>query len=172
MTILNRFSVILLYCESTQFLASRRGISGNSGPRFWESCDLRICATKFWRVCFFSAPFRFALKTPQCLKGTEKKWALQKHPFGGPFLHTTPSPLLWRALNDQSPLRNLSLTLHGTRSTHVGYGFMLGTVGRSPHEWLVYGSRSSSLSLSLYLSISLYISLFLLLLSSPSRSLP
>ena len=33
------------------------------------------------------------------LKGAEKKLTLQKHPFGQPFLRTTPSPLLWRALN-------------------------------------------------------------------------
>ena len=32
------------------------------------------------------------------LKGAEKKRTLQKHPFGQPFLCTTPSPLLWRAL--------------------------------------------------------------------------
>ena len=32
------------------------------------------------------------------LKGAEKKRTLQKHPFGQPFLRTTPSPLLWRAL--------------------------------------------------------------------------
>ena len=55
----------------------------------------------FWRVRFFSAPLRFALKTPEIkpenLKGAEKKRTLQKHPFGQPFLRTTPSPLLWRA---------------------------------------------------------------------------
>ena len=45
----------------------------------------------FWRVRFFSA----SLKT---LRGAEKKRTLQKHPFGQPFLCTTPSPLLWRAL--------------------------------------------------------------------------
>ena len=31
------------------------------------------------------------------LRGEEKKRALQKHPFGQPFLRTTPFPLLWRA---------------------------------------------------------------------------
>ena len=30
------------------------------------------------------------------LKGAEKKLTLQKHPFGKPFLRTTPFPLLWR----------------------------------------------------------------------------
>ena len=34
------------------------------------------------------------------LKGAEKKLTLQKHPFGQPFLRTTPSPLLWRALKN------------------------------------------------------------------------
>ena len=37
------------------------------------------------------------LKGPENLKGAEKKRTLQKHPFGQPFLRTTPSPLLWRA---------------------------------------------------------------------------
>ena len=36
------------------------------------------------------------------LKGAEKKRTLQKHPFGQPFLRTTPSPLLWRALKSRS----------------------------------------------------------------------
>ena len=35
------------------------------------------------------------------LKGAEKKRTLQKHPFGQPFLRTTPSPLLWRALKKE-----------------------------------------------------------------------
>ena len=37
---------------------------------------------------------RFALKTSENLKGVEKKRTLQKHPFGQPFLRTTPFPLL------------------------------------------------------------------------------
>ena len=32
MAILNRFSAILLYCDSTHFSASRCGISGDSRP--------------------------------------------------------------------------------------------------------------------------------------------
>ena len=32
------------------------------------------------------------------LKGAEKKRTLQKHPFGQPFIRTTPSLLLWHAL--------------------------------------------------------------------------
>ena len=52
----------------------------------------------FERVRFFSAPLRFALKNPENVKGAEKKRTLQKHPFGQPFLCTTPSLLLWRAL--------------------------------------------------------------------------
>ena len=39
MAILNRFSAILLSCDSSQFCASHCGNSGDSGPRFWESCD-------------------------------------------------------------------------------------------------------------------------------------
>ena len=38
------------------------------------------------------------LKGPENLKGAEKKRTLQKHPFGQPFLRTTPSLLLWRTL--------------------------------------------------------------------------
>ena len=56
----------------------------------------------FWRVRFFSARLRFSLKHlkgPENLKGAEKKRTLQKHPFGQPFLRTTPSPFLWRSLN-------------------------------------------------------------------------
>ena len=34
------------------------------------------------------------------LTGAEKKRTLQKQPFGRPFPHTTPSPLLWRALRN------------------------------------------------------------------------
>ena len=52
----------------------------------------------FWRVRFFSAPFAFSGALKANLKGAEKKRTLQKHPFGRPFLRTTPSPLLWRAL--------------------------------------------------------------------------
>ena len=50
----------------------------------------------FWRVHFFSAPFKFSDVLRASLKGAEKKRTLQKHPFGRPFLRTTPSPLLWR----------------------------------------------------------------------------
>ena len=32
MAILHRFSAVLLYCDSTHFFASRRGISGDSRP--------------------------------------------------------------------------------------------------------------------------------------------
>ena len=58
----------------------------------------------FWRVRFFFAPLWFSghfrcfnFQGPENLKGAEKKRTLQKHPFGQPFLLTTPSPLLWRA---------------------------------------------------------------------------
>ena len=53
--------------------------------------EKRLSKRVFWRVrFFFSAPLRFALEVL-------KKRTLQKHPFGQPFLRTTPSPLLWRA---------------------------------------------------------------------------
>ena len=49
-----------------------------------------LCSLKVFRT--FSGVLR------ENLKGAEKKRTLQKHPFGQPFLRTTPSPLLWRAL--------------------------------------------------------------------------
>ena len=55
----------------------------------------------FWRVRFFSAPIKaFRCFKRATLKGAEKKRTLQKHPFGQPFLRTTPSPLLWRTPKD------------------------------------------------------------------------
>ena len=62
----------------------------------------------FWRVRFFSAPlefFRTFKSKPNLKEGAEKKRTLQKHPFGQPFLRTTPSLLLWRALNFFSEVR-------------------------------------------------------------------
>ena len=41
MAILNRFSAILLYCDSSHLFASRCGISGDSRLR-----DSRFCAVK------------------------------------------------------------------------------------------------------------------------------
>ena len=54
-----------------------------------------------WRLRFFSAPLRVSgpfrcFKFKASLKGAEKKRTLKKHPFGQPFLRTTPSPFLWR----------------------------------------------------------------------------
>ena len=60
----------------------------------------KVC---FWRVRFFSAPFRFTLETPENLEGAEEKRTLQQHTLGQPFLRTTPSPLLGRAPNPEGP---------------------------------------------------------------------
>ena len=57
----------------------------------------------FWRVRCFSALLRFALKTPENLKGAEKQHTLQKHPFGQPFLRAKPSPLLWLERGEKTP---------------------------------------------------------------------
>ena len=65
-------------------------ICGMMGVRS-RSGEKRLSKRVFWRVPFFSAPLRFALETPENLKGAEKNWTLQKHPFGQPFLRTTPS---------------------------------------------------------------------------------
>ena len=69
----------------------------------------------FWRVRFYSAPpkvFRtFQLFLRTSLKGGEKKRTLQKHPFGQPFLRTTPSPLLWRTLKIWAPLVGVHLAI-------------------------------------------------------------
>ena len=48
-------------------------------------------------------PGRFALKTPEDLKGAERKRTLQKHPFGRQFLSTTLSLLLWCAPKELAP---------------------------------------------------------------------
>ena len=45
-------------------------------------CPLEVCSENTWKV----------LKT---LRGQRRNRTLQKHPFGQPFLRTTPSPLLW-----------------------------------------------------------------------------
>ena len=42
MAILNRFSAILLYCDSTHFLLLAAEFLAIPGPRFWESCDSRF----------------------------------------------------------------------------------------------------------------------------------
>ena len=61
---------------------------------FWES-PLLLCSLKGFQD--LSGVLRANLK------GAEKKRTLQilKHPFGQPFLRTTPSPLLWRALKER-----------------------------------------------------------------------
>ena len=46
MAILNRFSAIPLFCDSTLFLLLAADFLAIPGSRFWESCDSRFCATK------------------------------------------------------------------------------------------------------------------------------
>ena len=88
-------SVLSLMATFTPFACCLRRVFGGA-PKGVEKA---LCGeTVFWRVHFFSAPLRFALKTPENPKGPEKKRTLQKHPFGQPFLRTTPSPLLWRGV--------------------------------------------------------------------------
>ena len=57
-------------------------------------------------LCLFKVFRTFQVFLRANLKGAEKKRTLQKHPFGQPFLRTTPSPLLWRTLNE---VRSLNL---------------------------------------------------------------
>ena len=49
MAILNQFSAILLYCDSTHFLLFATEFLAIPGPRFWESCNSRFHATKALR---------------------------------------------------------------------------------------------------------------------------
>ena len=42
MAILNRFSAILLGCDSTLFLLLAAEFLAIPGPRLWESCDSRF----------------------------------------------------------------------------------------------------------------------------------
>ena len=72
------------------------GVRQRSGEGvMWRHCRPKLC---FWRVCFFSATLRFLSVLRANLRGAEKKRALQKNPFGRPFLRVTPSPLLSRGL--------------------------------------------------------------------------
>ena len=87
------------YCVSSRDPFIRARQRSGEGVVWRNGCP-KGC---FRRVRFFSAPSRFALKTPEMswkplIKGAEKKRTLQKHPFGQPFLHTIPSPLLWRVM--------------------------------------------------------------------------
>ena len=81
----------------------------------------------FWRVRFLSAPLRFS-GSFSCfkrnLKGAEKKRTLQKHPFGQPFLRTTPSPLLWRALISWKPAQGPCLCVQGALSCPTRRAFL------------------------------------------------
>ena len=65
------------------------------------SCGKRLSKRVFLESPprFLSAPLRLSGVLRANLKGAEKKETLQKRPFGEPFLRTTPSPLLWSALN-------------------------------------------------------------------------
>ena len=82
----------------------RLALGGPQKERRRRRAEKRLSKSVFWRVRFFSATLRFALKTLDNLKGAEKKRTLQKHPFGQPFLCTTPSPLLWRTPILHNPL--------------------------------------------------------------------
>ena len=83
-----------------------------------ENGRLKGC---FWRVRFCSAPVRFALKTPENL-GREETDS-PKHPFGRPFLRTTPSPLLWRTPKEWYWIRSLDpwmLVHHSIQRVRLG----------------------------------------------------
>ena len=86
-------------------------VGGAPKERRRRRAEKRLSKGYFWRVRFFSAPFRFSDVLRENLKGAEKKRTLQKHPFGQPFLRTTPSPLLWRALT--------SASRHSMKSCHI-----------------------------------------------------
>ena len=60
--------------------------------RFYRGCDFQDAPKERRR-----GRAEKGLSKRVFLKGAEKKRTLQKHPFGQPFLRTTPSPLLWRA---------------------------------------------------------------------------
>ena len=90
---------LIIYGSAPKERRRRRAQKRLSKRVFLESPFL-LCPLKVFRT------FQVFLRTN--LKGAEKKRTLQKHPFGQPFLHTTPSPLLWRTLNsctNQSPRR-------------------------------------------------------------------
>ena len=73
--------------------------------QFWRGCakgaEKASCGERVVQKGVLESPFLlFPLKVFRAnLAGAQKKRTLQKHPFGRPFPRTTPSPLLWRALN-------------------------------------------------------------------------
>ena len=85
--------------------------SGYFGGKFWESRISGRCVFFRYFSCKFRVgPFRGSVagRGVLKLKGAEKKRTLQKHPFGQPFLCTTPSPLLSRAPKLLSGLARIS----------------------------------------------------------------
>ena len=72
----------------------RRRAQKRLSKRVFLESPFLLCPPKVFRT--------FQLFSRTNLKGAEKKRTLQKHPFGQPFLRTTPSPLLWRALSFNS----------------------------------------------------------------------
>ena len=84
MAILNRFSAILLHCDSTRFFDSRCGkfnFLAIPGPRFWKSCDSRFCAA-FARVSLATPRVSLSLTHMTCrsmpnMTGTKKEHKLR-----------------------------------------------------------------------------------------------
>ena len=76
------------------------GLVGPSRERRRRRAEKWSSKRVFWRVRFLSVPLRFSSVLNANLKGAEKKRTLRKHLFERPFLRTTPSPLLWRALKN------------------------------------------------------------------------
>ena len=62
------------------------------------SCGETVVQKGVLESPFLLCPLRVFRCFKANLNGAEQKRTLQTHPFGQPFLRTTPSPLLWKAL--------------------------------------------------------------------------
>ena len=104
--------------RQTNFWAGGCSTGGAPKERRRHRAEKRLSKRVFLESPFLLCPLKvfkiFQAFLTTNLKGAEKKWTLQKYPFGQPFLRTSPSPLLWRALwstfGEGSPCRTLSLS--------------------------------------------------------------
>ena len=89
----------MFFCFFLAFLPQKNN-GGAPKERRRRRAEKRLSKRVFLESLFFLCPLKVfrTFQVKANLKGAEKKRTLQKHPFGQPFLRTTPSPLLRRDL--------------------------------------------------------------------------